>query len=109
MTTEEQLYIEADKYLQTLSKQEDYKKLDENIHSVERREAIHAILEKEGVAQYFGGLGFLITQHGRLITLEGGLYNQFKAKKRKEFLFIIGAVSSIIAAVAGIIAIIIAL
>ena len=109
MTEEQRLYKEADKYLQALSRHEDFKKLDDNIHSNERRDAIHAILEKEGAAQYFGGLGFLITQHGRLIMLEGGLYNQYKTKKRKEYILTIGAISSIIAAVASIIAIIISL
>lgn len=109
MTAEEQLYIEADKYLQALARHEDYKKLDDNIHSNERRDAIHAILEKEGAAQYFGNLGFLITQHGRLIMLEGGLYNRYKYRKRKENILIIGAISSMIAAVASVIAIIMAL
>lgn len=109
MITEKQLYIEADEYLQALARNEDFKKIDDNIHSNERRDAIHAILEKEGAAQYFGGLGFLITQHGRLIMLEGGLYNRYKNRKRKEIILIIGAISSMIAAVASVIALIMAL
>lgn len=109
MITEKQLYIEADEYLQALARNEDYKKLDDYIHSNERRDAIHAILEKEGAAQYFGGLGFLITQHGRLIMLEGGLYSRYKKRKRKEIILTIGAISSMIAAVASVIALIMAL
>ena len=106
---EEQLYIDADKYLFALAERKDYKTLDSEIHSNSQRDAIHGILEREGAAQYFGNLGFLITQNGQAIICEGGLYKKYKKRKRKEIGTYIGIISGIIAAIASVATLIITL
>ncbi len=106
---EEQLYIEADKYLLALAKKMDYKILDSEIPSNAQRDAIHGILEREGAAQYFGTLGFLITQNGQAIICEGGLYKKYKKMRRKEIGTYIGIISGIIAAIASVATLIITL
>lgn len=106
---EEQLYIEADKYLLALAKKMDYKILDSEIPSNAQREAIHGILERERAAQCFGNLGFLITQNGYAIICEGGLHKKYKKKKRKEIGTYIGIICGIIAAIASVATLIISL
>lgn len=109
MNADEQLYKDADKYLIALSTWQDWKTLDNEIHSNEKREAIHGILEKEGAAQYNGTLGFLITQYGHAIIRKGGLYKQYRERKKKEIWTYIGIVSGIIAAIASVATLIISL
>lgn len=109
MNAEEQLYKDADKYLLALSKLKDWKTLDSEIHSNEQREAIHGVLEKEGAAQYYNSLGFLITQYGHAIIRKGGLYKQYKERRRKEIWTYIGIVCGIIAAIASVTTLIISL
>lgn len=109
MNAEEQLYKDADKYLLDLAARKDWKTLDNEIHSNEKREAIHGILEKEGAAQHFNSLGFLITQYGHAIVRKGGLYKQYKEKRRKEIWTYIGIVCGIIAAIASVVTLIMSL
>ena len=109
MNAEGQLYKAANKYLLALSERKNWEILDNEIPSNKEREAIHGILEKEGAAQYFNGLGFLITQYGHAIIRKGGLYKQYNERKRKNRWTYIGIGCGIIAAIASVTTLIISL
>lgn len=105
---EEQLYIEADKYLTALFEHKSHEEACKVFSSFDMQESVLGILKKDGLIDYMPGR-YLITQLGKAEINKGGLHKRFLEKKRQDQAVYDSAKWSKIAAIASASSVLIAL
>jgi hypothetical protein len=107
---EEQLYLEADKYLTALSEHKSQAEAEKVFSSFVMKESVQGILIKEGLIVHMVSSNTdCISQLGKAEINKGGLYKRYLKEKRQEQAVLESAKWSKIAAIASVSSIIIAI
>ena len=110
MNEEEQMYKEADYFLQTLDTHKSQEETEKIFSSFDMQESVLGLLTNEGLITYMNISGhYVITQLGKAALKRGGLRKRYLKQKRKERATFIGAIFGIIAAIASVATLIIEL
>ena len=107
---EEQLYLEADKYLTALFENKSQEEANKVFSSFDMKESVQGILRKEELIVYMDKSGmYLISQLGKAEIKKGGLHKRFLDSKRQEHAVYESAKWSKMAAIASVLSFLIAL
>lgn len=107
-TQEELLYLEADRYLKELAQRKNFRDIDNTISSIEMRDAIWGLLERENALKDMGDR-YIISTHGRTILKLGGFYKRYLDEKEQKQFVRESVKWSKIAAIASVISILLAI